>query len=150
MNVILASVDFSDATEQVVATAKALAMQTGASVVLTHVIQPIPHVVAYGNSKFFQKAVQEIEERAHEGARQKLHTLIEALDPIRVVGSKVFKGDVAERIMDESERLGVDLVIIGTHGKRAFNPMELGSSSAKILRSCRKPVLVVPTLNTEN
>jgi nucleotide-binding universal stress UspA family protein len=43
----------------------------------------------------------------------------------------------------EESRAGYDLVVLGTHGRRGWNRVLLGSDAEQVLRSAATPVLVV-------
>lgn len=53
-------------------------------------------------------------------------------------------GDPADRILQETEEQGYDLVIIGNHGSRSIREALIGSTSRRVLASCKVPVLIVP------
>jgi len=68
-------------------------------------------------------------------------------DPItlnRVVGIHIVYGDPATVILDKTDELGCDIIIMGTHGKGVIQHAFLGSVSEKVLRRIRKPVYVIP------
>ncbi len=57
---------------------------------------------------------------------------------------KIRLGEPADRIVKETEANDYDLIIIGNHGKRSIREALIGSTSRRVLASCRVPVLVVP------
>jgi nucleotide-binding universal stress UspA family protein len=52
-------------------------------------------------------------------------------------------GNVASTIMAEADRVGAAVVVIGTRGRSAVKAAILGSVSAAVTASSRRPVLVV-------
>jgi nucleotide-binding universal stress UspA family protein len=48
-----------------------------------------------------------------------------------------------DAILEESERLGADLVIMGTHGRQGAKRLMLGSVAERVLRESRIPLLAV-------
>jgi nucleotide-binding universal stress UspA family protein len=52
-------------------------------------------------------------------------------------------GQVAEVILNEARKWRADLVVMGTHGRRGFSHMLLGSTAEGVVRSSAKPVLLV-------
>lgn len=54
------------------------------------------------------------------------------------------QGPVAEAIAELAAEHGVDLLVMGTHGRTGFNHLFLGSVTEKIVRSTACPVLTVP------
>ena len=55
-----------------------------------------------------------------------------------------FVGRVAEGIVDQAKRWRADLIVMGTHGRRGFNRLLMGSSAELVVRSSSVPVLLVP------
>jgi nucleotide-binding universal stress UspA family protein len=59
----------------------------------------------------------------------------------------VVNRDLAQRICDvinrEAKRWPADLIVIGTHGRRGFNHLLLGSVAEGVIRLAAKPVLAI-------
>lgn len=53
------------------------------------------------------------------------------------------EGDAAEHVVETSKNLKTDLVVVGSHNKKIFERLFLGSVAYKALRLCPCPVLVV-------
>ena len=51
---------------------------------------------------------------------------------------------VAETIAKEAARWGADLVVMGTHGRRGFQHLMLGSVTEQTVRRSSGPVLLIP------
>jgi nucleotide-binding universal stress UspA family protein len=49
---------------------------------------------------------------------------------------------VSEVILREAKRAKVDLIVMGTHGRRGFNRLLLGSDAERVLREASVPVLL--------
>lgn len=60
----------------------------------------------------------------------------------------VVDGSPADVILRQAERLGVDLIVLGTHGGAANPTTALGSVANKVLQLARVPVYLVPTSTT--
>jgi len=52
---------------------------------------------------------------------------------------------VAEVIVREASRWGADLVVMGTHGRRGFQHLILGSVAERMTRLSPGPVLLIPS-----
>ncbi len=50
---------------------------------------------------------------------------------------------VAEVIVDEARKWRADLIVMGTHGRRGFSHLVLGSDAELVIRSSPVPVLLV-------
>jgi len=56
-----------------------------------------------------------------------------------------FNGKVAELVAAEATSWPADLIVLGTHGRRGFSRVFLGSGAESILRTAPVPVLLVRT-----
>ncbi len=52
-------------------------------------------------------------------------------------------GDVIQEILDVVEKEKIDLVVIGTHGRKGISHFLLGSTTEKLIRSAPCPILTV-------
>ena len=52
---------------------------------------------------------------------------------------------VAETIVREAARWGADLLVMGTHGRRGFQHLMLGSVAEQTVRRSPGPVLLIPS-----
>lgn len=62
---------------------------------------------------------------------------------VETVLSDRYARPVYERIVAEADHWKADLIVIGTHGRRGFQRMILGSSAEGVLRVASVPVLLV-------
>jgi nucleotide-binding universal stress UspA family protein len=58
-------------------------------------------------------------------------------------------GEADDVIVDEAVRQDVDLVVMGTQGLGGFRKLMLGSTTERVLRRTRTPVLAVPPASTD-
>lgn len=49
---------------------------------------------------------------------------------------------VADTIVDEAGKLGCDLIVMGTHGRRGLNRLAMGSDAELVVREAPVPVLL--------
>ncbi len=54
-----------------------------------------------------------------------------------------FAGRVADVIVSEAKKWRADLIVMGTHGRRGFSHMVLGSDAELVIRYAPAPVLLV-------
>ncbi|GAB5097979.1 universal stress protein [Caballeronia sp. HLA56] len=57
--------------------------------------------------------------------------------------------DIAQRIETCAEEFGADLVVMGTHGRRGWRRLALGSVADRFMRLARCPVILVPGREAE-
>jgi nucleotide-binding universal stress UspA family protein len=67
------------------------------------------------------------------------------LDELSIVQTQVESGMPAERLVAYVEDRDVDLVVMGTHGRRGIRRMLLGSVTEEVVRKASCPVLTVRT-----
>jgi len=52
-------------------------------------------------------------------------------------------GNPVEEILNQAEETGCDMIVVGAHGHGIIGGAVMGSVSRRVLRRCKKPVLVV-------
>ena len=55
-----------------------------------------------------------------------------------------FTGRVADAIVEQAKRWRADLIVMGTHGRRGFDRLLIGSNAELVVRHSSVPVLLVP------
>jgi nucleotide-binding universal stress UspA family protein len=135
---ILVPTDFSAHADEAFRAAHALARAVGAEVVLFHVARP-PAVVS-DDCQFLTDPTkgQAINpwERFHG---------IQASDPKVRVRHEVIVSDRpgANHVLEILDRLGCDLIVMGTHGHSWLRHRLFGSVTEEVVRRARCPVMVV-------
>jgi nucleotide-binding universal stress UspA family protein len=135
---ILASVDGSSRSQQVVERAAEMAETFHAKVILLHVRQRVPDILG---EPFYQKVLNHYTEKA-ELTVAPLKQLLEADGVDHEI--LILEGDPAEAILEAAEDEKCDLIVMGTRGLSDFIGMALGSVSHKVLRASSCMVLIVP------
>jgi len=59
-------------------------------------------------------------------------------------------GAAAQEIVQYSNQINADLIVVGATGKKVFERLILGSVSEKVLRNAKQPVLVVRSDSSES
>ena len=145
MKRILASVDFSNASSQVAATAAEMAKAFGAELHLLHVIEPEPTYTAYGFTPDEFPAIHTFQEETKTRAGKTLNEAAsvvtgQGLEPITHLG----EGSPLHVIEEKIKEIGVDLVVLGSHGHGMVASLLLGSVAEGLVRKSIVPTLVVP------
>jgi nucleotide-binding universal stress UspA family protein len=135
---ILVPTDFSAHADEAFRVANVLARATGAAVVVFHIASP-PAVVTEGGTLLAEPGPREA---ANLWAR---FEHLRPIDPQVRVEHQVI---VAERpgaghILDILDRLGCDLIVMGTHGRSWLKHRLFGSVTEEVVRRARCPVMVV-------
>jgi nucleotide-binding universal stress UspA family protein len=135
---ILVPTDFSAHADEAFRVAHTLARALGAEVVLFHVARP-PAVVSEGGRFLTDPA----------GGKpvnlwDRFHALREA-DPGVRVGHEVIVATRpgARHVLDILDKLGCDMIVMGTHGASSLGHLLFGSLTEDVVRFASCPVLVV-------
>ena len=141
---ILVPVDFSDHSQRALDEAIGLAKTFGAQLHLLHCYQVHPAAVApYG--------IVVPETFEHDIRMAALQRLSEWREKVSAQGVPVQEHITAhfpaEEIVAMAEKLGVDLIVMGTRGLTGFKHVLLGSVAERTIRLARCPVLTVKTRN---
>jgi len=138
---ILCPVDFSEYSLKAYDYAQSLAQHYGARLLLQHVVQPLTSTYPY---YAFPDAINEVFWNLETSADQKLSELMSAQHGNGLETQRfVHKGSVSDCILAFAEEQGVDLIVMGTHGRHGFDHLTMGSVAEKVLRKAHCPVLVV-------
>jgi nucleotide-binding universal stress UspA family protein len=90
--------------------------------------------------------IKNIEAEVARGAQKKLQEFVEAFFEGDSCKVKVVFGDPAEEILKYVELAGIDLIIIGTHGKKGIERVLFGSVARRVVKKSPVPVLTVNPL----
>lgn len=144
MSEVLACIDFSDATDGVVAEAARLAQLADHRLHLLHVAMPEPELAGYDRGPV---AAHDRGDRANEllDEHHRLRAIAEPLEEggLHVVPLLVM-GDTVESILSEADRIDAGTIVVGSHGHSKLHHLLLGSISEGVLRHSRRPVVIVP------
>jgi nucleotide-binding universal stress UspA family protein len=129
---ILVPTDFSPASEACLQEAGALAKERGGSLFLLHVAQP---PMTYGPGVGVPAA----------DAAQWAASLEQVAPPQADVPCqrRVVIGDPAAEIVSTAEQEGIDMIVMGTHGRTGLGRLLMGSVAEAVVRRAPCPVLTI-------
>ena len=130
---ILSATDFSTLSDGALQLAGALARQMKARLLIAHVEEP---PVAYSAGQFYYG----IAEPAREHLREMLEQLRPAGDPVPVE-HHLLTGAPGLAILDFAQQQGVDMIVLGSHGRTGLARLLLGSIAEQVVRNAHCPVL---------
>jgi len=139
---ICCPIDFSDASRAAMEVAADLARRCNADLVLLHAY-PIPgYTFPDGSVVASPKMMQELADQAER------HLVEWRADAERLVGAprvSVEKaiGEPASEIVSFAGDKGMDLLVLGTHGRTGLEHALMGSVAERVVRRARCPVLTV-------
>jgi nucleotide-binding universal stress UspA family protein len=140
INNILCPVDFSKVSSKVASFSQSLAQNLNAGVYVLNVVPSYDQFPYFG---MLPNEFQEFLDEALADAEQAIETFIRENFIIKNVSGKVLSGYTAEVILNFAAAEGIDLIIMGTHGRRGVNKIVFGSTAEKVVKSSRVPVLTV-------
>ncbi|MFM1890959.1 MAG: UspA14 [Pseudomonadota bacterium] len=158
---ILYATDLSESGREAFPYAASLARHCGAALTVFHVVETHDfekYLVGYINDALWEQ----LKQRSLEEARELLlrrkrpdaaitnsidthcrETLAAGEHPYVEYEIAVDMGEPVDKIVAKAEQEGYDLVVIGKHGHGALKGALMGDTAQRVLRRCRKPVLVV-------
>ncbi len=152
---ILYATDMGDHMRPVFRYAVCLAQSHGAKIVTTHVLEPITQRTHFALEAYLSKdqadaflndGLQKVEQIMHERLVQFCEDEMgETMENCELLSNiNILRGRPAETIIEEAERLDVDLIVVGTHTDTSFGAHLLGSTARTLTQLSRIPVLVIP------
>jgi nucleotide-binding universal stress UspA family protein len=138
---ILFPTDFSDGSAASAAYVRDLAEKYGSRVYLVHVIYDIAkasgwYVPSIDMEKFYAELRESTQEEMEKFASENLGGLGE-------VETAVITGVPADGVLEFVEENGIDLIVMGTHGRSGIDRVLFGSTASKVVRHAPCPVLTV-------
>lgn len=136
---ILVPIDFSDCSRNALRYAVAFAKQFKAEILCLHSIE-IPYGTGEAGIVIETEAFRK---RLHEEAKKQMTVLLQE-EGATVSEECILKlGTPYREIIQAADDRGIDLVIMGTHGRTGVKHFLLGSSTERVVRHAHCPVLVV-------
>lgn len=138
LRTILFPTDFSPASSAALPFALSLAKIYGSTLLLAHALPAETHL------KVVPDCVPEEDDADWQRAREKLEACTH--DPL--IGDTrcralLDRGDLSSVIPEMIQEHRIDLVVLGTHGRRGVSKLVLGSGAERIYRSAICPVLTI-------
>ena len=138
---ILCPTDFMEGSRQAVQYAVDLGKKYNARLYLLHVMHDlekatgwyVPHIT-----------VEELYKDIEAGAKKELDKLYaEELRGFTAVEHKIVKGIPFEEIIKFTDDNKIDLIVMGTHGRKGIDRIIFGSTAERVVKSSKVPVLTV-------
>jgi universal stress protein A len=140
---ILVPTDFSETSDAALRYARMLAETFGASLHLVHAFED-PYAAGAIAPEVYGTIPQELRDSALQLANSHLEERLPAADRERFRGTTaVVMGAPASAIVKYATETGIDLIVMGTHGRGGVAHLLLGSVAERVVRSARCPVLSV-------
>ena len=133
---ILYATDFSETAATALAYAESLAQEYQAELIIAHVIPPPAIAYSPGSFEVFEPEGNKADIEAELHTVRPSNTNI----PFRHL---LLQGDIIHEMLKAITELNCDLVVVGTHGRKGFSRLLIGSVAEQIVRQSPCPVLTV-------
>ncbi len=139
---VLVAIDFSESTGRLLSEVEKMTEVFITDLWLIHVVPPDPDFIGY------EPGPQSVRDQIAEEYREEHRILKSKAEELQVDGAEIIplllQGSASETILEEADRLDVDMIIIGSHGHGSVYGLLVGSVSGGVLHKSNRPVLVVP------
>ncbi|WP_028573917.1 universal stress protein [Desulfonatronovibrio hydrogenovorans] len=137
---IMCAVDFSEMSAKVASYAQLIAKSLDASVKVVYVA---PSLSQYVGFHVPPTSIENFVGEIVTGAEKTMDTFIqENFSEINVTG-QVLSGYAAEEILNYADTENIDMIIMGTHGRKGIDRVLFGSVAEKIVKSATMPVMTI-------
>jgi nucleotide-binding universal stress UspA family protein len=137
---ILCAVDFSEHSAQVADYTQTMAHALGAKVKVLYVA---PSLTQYVGFHVPPTSIESFVGEIVSGAEKTMDAFLEErFDKCDAEGA-VVTGYAAEEILDYAQEHKVDMIIMGTHGRKGIDRILFGSVAEKVVQTSSVPVLTI-------
>ncbi|HMI90765.1 MAG TPA: universal stress protein [Polyangiales bacterium] len=138
---ILVPSDFSPYAEEALRTAVDLAVRYDATITIAHAYEPLAYTLPDGYVLLSPQQHADVLTAFSKSLASAKSTALAA--GARNVETEQLQGIAASEIVERARAGGFDLIVMGTHGRKGFSHVLLGSVAERVLRHASCPVLVV-------
>jgi nucleotide-binding universal stress UspA family protein len=141
---ILFPVDLSEDNEILIPNVLAMVDKFNAELHVIFVVKILPYISDIFVTGADIKEYEELEARVIAGSRKKMDELINThFGRLSNVQSEVVKGDPYDTILKYVSDNKIDMVVMGTRGRKGFGRVIFGSVAERVIKWAHVPVLVV-------
>ena len=140
---ILVATDFGEAAAKALAYGREFARRYDATLHILHVVDDVGARMLASSALPYD--VNPLQQNIEEAARRELQDLVTDEDrrELRVETALRLSTSASRTIVDYAAEKGIDLIIIGTHGRGAVGHMVMGNVAERVVRTADCPVLTV-------
>ena len=142
MKNILVTIEFEDQSDLLIEKATEIAAKYGAKVWLVHIAAPEPDFIGYGTGP------QYVRYTVAQDLREEHRTLQKYADEMKNNGVEaeglLVQGSTIETIVKESEKLNIDMIVIGHHKHGFLYNLFMTGTDELLIEQSNIPVLTIP------
>lgn len=139
---IMVAVDFNDSIGELMVYADSLAQKFKSKVWVLHVADPEPDFVGYEPGPQYIRDIKAEEYR--EEHRNLQEVCKNFLSEDIITEALLIQGSTVETVMDEAQKLNIDLLIVGTHKHSFLHNLLQESISLELFKKAEIPMLTIP------
>ncbi len=140
INKILCPVDFSPVSDKVAEYAKSLAGPLDAEIICIHIV---PSGTIYADFGIPMNSMETFCSTMISEGEKTLAQFNEKHFSDHKYRAKVVCGDFSEEILACAKEEQVDMIVMGTHGRKGVDKLLFGSVAEKVLRQAPCPVMAI-------
>jgi len=146
-NRILFPVDLSESSAKIVPYVQTVAQKFGAQIHILFAARVFDH---FTSIYVPHPSINKFEKELIEGAEKRLYEFVdENFKEFPHTKTAVMAGDPSEEIINYIQEHKIDLVIMGTHGRKGMDKIIFGSVAERVVKTAPVPVMVVNPYKAE-
>ena len=138
---LLVALDFSSVSDDQLQIVGRLAAPNR-EIYLLHVAEPNPDFIGFEAGP--EEVRDQVAKEFHQEHEQIQSMAVRLRDAGHEVSALLVQGPTIETILKEAEKVGAEVIVVGSHGRGKLFDLVVGSVSAGVIRKSPVPVLVVP------
>ena len=139
---IMVAVDFNDSVGDLLSFAESLASNYGAKVWIVHVAEPDPDFVGMVTGPQYIRDMKAEDLREEHKTLQNLREVF--FDDEIESEALTIQGSTVDAVLEEAEKLEIDLLVVGTHKHGFLYNLLSESVSVELLKKINIPMLSIP------
>jgi nucleotide-binding universal stress UspA family protein len=138
-NKILFPIDFSESSQKIIPYVLSLARAFNSRVYLLYVVRDFQYLTSFHVP---HPSLDQLESEVLANAQNMISRVGEENFPPGYV-TRVSRGDAAAEIIQYAEKEKIDLIIMGTHGRKGLDRTLFGSVAGNVVKNSPVPVMVI-------
>jgi nucleotide-binding universal stress UspA family protein len=138
---ILFPIDFSESTPKILPYVTTMSQTFGGTIYLLYVVRDLKYLTSFHVP---HPSLDLIEREIAENSEKMMDRVCEEdLQGCPRFVKKILVGDAASEIIRYADEMKVDLIIMGTHGRKGLEKALFGSVAEKVVKNSPVPVLII-------
>lgn len=139
---IMVAVDFNDSIGELMGYAESMAQQYNSKIWVLHVADPEPDFVGYEPGPQY---IRDIKAEEYREEHRNLEDICKNFITDEVhAEALLIQGSTVETVLEEAQKLNIDLLIVGTHKHSFLHNLLQESVSMELLKKAEIPMLTIP------